>query len=310
MAARERPLPTASFSAATAQTASRQIALRLPLPSALRFADRRDEGNSIATWLRLHLTYLWRHRRPLALAAPLLFTELVQRRKLIDRDCRIPRWIDKLAAKHAVANILGGAWVTPTLWSGNALPDRPPCAPPFVLKSRHGCGQICFVRDEGEDWAKVRRMAASWMRRPYGRWLDEWGYRDVPRGLLIEPFLCSSLNLPIDYKLFVFHGRVRAIQVHLDRATRHRWVLFDPAWRPFSRRDGDRDIRPPASLTQMIAGAEALGRGFDFVRIDLYEVDGHARFGEASFYPGSGLEPIDPPELDRQFGRHWLGSAG
>jgi len=37
---------------------------------------------SVATMLRLHLTYWGLHRRPLSLARPLRFNELVQHRKL------------------------------------------------------------------------------------------------------------------------------------------------------------------------------------------------------------------------------------
>ncbi|MEA1086341.1 ATP-grasp fold amidoligase family protein [Sphingomonas sp. CD22] len=257
--------------------------------------------------VRLHLLYWWRHRRRLSLATPRLFTELIQQRKLLDRDPRMPWWIDKLAVKVLVADRLGAEWVTPTLWSGRSLPPAPPCSAPFVVKSRHGCNQHAIVRSDDADWNRIRRVADGWMRKPYGAWLDEWGYRDVPRGLLIEPFIGTGPDLPIDYKLFVFHGRVAAIQVHLARETDHRWIVFDRSWRRISKPSRDADTVAPASLAQMIDGAETLGHGFAFVRVDLYEIDDRPRFGEMTFYPGSGLEPVEPPELDAEFGRLWCG---
>ena len=261
---------------------------------------------SLAVLTRLHLTYLWRHRRRLSVDEPRLFTELVQRRKLIDRDPRIPQLIDKLAVKQFVTDALGPEWVTPTLWSGDILPEAPPCPPPFVVKSRHGCKQLRVVRSEAADWREIRRAAEAWTRRAYGRWLDEWGYRDVPRGLLIEPFVGGGPMLPTDYKLYVFHGRVEAIQVHVDREACHRWMLFDRSWRGLSAgADHDR-IAPPVTLARMIEGAEILGRTFDFVRIDFYDVGVVPRFGEMTFYPGSGLDPFDPPQLDVTLGGHWL----
>ncbi len=260
---------------------------------------------SIASLARVHLTYWWRHRRWLSIDPPHLFTELIQRRKLLDRDPRLPQLIDKLAVKRVVTDLLGTQWVTPTSWSGEILPDLPPCAVPFVVKSRHGCNQLRIVRDATQDWNAVRRAAAMWMRRPYGAWLDEWGYRDVPRGLLIEPFVGDGPALPIDYKLYVFHGRVEAIQVHVDRETRHRWVLFDRDWQGLSTDADLFDSPPPSSLPLMIEGAEVLGSAFDFVRVDFYEVGAVPRFGEMTFYPGSGLDPFDPPELDAVLGRHW-----
>lgn len=56
----------------------------------------------------------------------------------------------------------------------------------------------------------------------------------------------------------------------------------------------------------MIEGAEALAHDLDFVRIDFYEIDGRPRFGEMTFYPGSGLDPFDPAELDIIMGALWL----
>jgi len=261
---------------------------------------------SLASLLRLHLTYLWRHRRPLSLRDPRRFTELVQRRKITDRDSRIPRLIDKLAVKQFVADALGPEWVTPTLWSGDMLPDEPPCTPPFVVKSRHGCKQMRVVRSTSDDWNEVRRAAVSWMQSSYGYWLDEWGYRDVPRGLLIEPFIGGGPALPIDYKLYVFNGRVEAIQVHVGRETDHRWTLYDRSWCRLSANTPNVAQAPPQSLARMIEGAEILGSGFDFVRIDFYDVGVIPRFGEMTFYPGSGLDRFNPPSLDQQFGSHWL----
>jgi hypothetical protein len=269
--------------------------------------DRRPR--SIATLLRLHLTYLWCHRRPLSLRHPRLFTELIQRRKLIDRDPRLPQLIDKLTVKAFVADRLGREWVTPNLWSGSTLPRDMPHPTPFVVKSRHGCNQHRFVRSNASDWPQIRRDAGRWMHRGYGGWLDEWGYRDVPRGLLIEPFVGSGSALPIDYKFFVFHGRVAAVQIHLDRETDHRWIVFDRDWQRLSAPTDDADPSPPASLARMIDAAETLGEDFDFVRIDFYDLSGTPRFGEMTFYPGSGLEPVEPRALDVHFGKLWRDGA-
>lgn len=261
---------------------------------------------AFAAFLRVHLTYLWRHRRWLSLDAPTRFTELVQRRKLFDRDQRLPLLIDKLYAKRFVAEQLGSEWITPTLWSGTVLPETSPWLRPFVVKSRHGCNQRRFVRTGGEDWAAIRRASTRWMRCDYGYWLDEQGYYGVARGLLVEPFVGDGIALPIDYKLFVFHGQVAFIQVHLGREDNHRWLVFDRAWCRVSASTAEPDPARPASLAAMIEGAEILGRNFDFVRIDLYECAGTPRFGEMTFYPGSGLDPIDPPKLDLIMGTLWL----
>lgn len=253
--------------------------------------------------LRLHLTYMWRHRRRLDLAAPRLFTEHVQHRKLHDRDQRLPLYADKLGVKSIVADRLGNDWVIPTLWHGETLPAVPPWPRPFVVKSRHGCKQIAFVRTPGVDWPALRARAARWVERRYGYWLDEWLYAVIPRGLLVEPFVGTGDRLPVDYKLFVFGGEVAYVQVHLTRERAHRWSVLDLDWRPMI--PGGETPPRPASLPAMVAAAQELSRGFAFVRVDFYEVSGVPKFGEMTFYPGSGLDPVNPPHLDAVMGDLW-----
>ncbi|QIL03133.1 hypothetical protein G7078_10315 [Sphingomonas sinipercae] len=253
---------------------------------------------------RIQLTYWWRHHRLARLAQPRLFTEWVQHRKLYDRDPRLPRLADKLHAKDFVADQLGPDWVTPTLWRGVTLPAEPAWEFPYVVKSRHGCGHTIVVHDLAGHKQAVRQ-SRRWMRRSYGGWLDEWLYGQIERGLLVEPFIGEAPTLPVDYKVFVFGGEARFVQVHLDRAGRHRWIVLDRQWQRVSEASSDPDPAPPAELSVMLRAAERLGAGFCFVRADFYQVDGKARFGEMTFYPGSGLEPVQPSRLDLQMGLLW-----
>jgi len=256
------------------------------------------------SWSRVQLTYVWRHGRFAHIARPRTLTDHVQRRKLLDHDPRFPRMIDKVEAKDHVANLVGEDWIVPTLWQGTELPAEPAWPMPFAIKSRHGCGHIYIVRD-AEDYAVAKAKAQRWLGETYGRWLDEWAYGQIPHGILVETFIGQGPDLPIDYKLFVFGGRVEFIQVHLDRATAHRWIVFDLDWRRVSLPTADPDPAPPSSLAEMILAAEKLGAGFDFVRVDLYEIHGRPLFGEMTFYPGSGLERVSPSDLDLQMGSLW-----
>jgi len=56
----------------------------------------------------------------------------------------------------------------------------------------------------------------------------------------------------------------------------------------------------------MLAAAERMARTFDFARVDFYEIDGFPKFGEVTFYPGSGLDRFDPQELDLEIGALWM----
>ena len=260
--------------------------------------------------LRIGLCYLARHQRRVSFENPKTFTELVQRRKLIGRDPRMAALADKVAVKAFVATTLGPEWVTPTLWHGTDLPETPEWPMPFVVKSRHGCNQNAFFRDSVADWPKVRQRARRWMKQTYGTLLNEWLYTQIPRGILVEPFIGEHGIVPLDYKIYTFGGRATHIQVHLDRENDHRWMLFDRNWRRVSARTNDPDPAPPHSLANMLEAAEKLGSGFDFIRCDFYEVSGSPLFGEMTFYPGSGLDKFHPVSLDALLGKHWLAAGG
>lgn len=271
---------------------------------------------TLGTLFRLFVIYGWRHHRLLHLRRPQRWSEWVQWRKVFDRDPRQPLLQDKLAVKDHVAALLGSEWIIPTLWHGTRLPATPSWPIPFVVKARHGCNQTRFVRTGGEDWGAIRRAADRWMRRRYGYWLDEWLYRAIPPGVMVEPFVGAHGDLPVDWKIYVFAGKPVAVQVHRQRETAHSWALFAPDWRRLAAPDGLPDPVPPASLARMLAAAALLGEDFDFVRVDFYEVAGAPKFGEMTFYPGSGLDRFDPDHLDLWLGQLWAdarrgdGSAG
>ncbi len=210
---------------------------------------------------------------------------------------------DKLYSKSLVADRCSAHLSVPTLWAGLDLPGDPPGDFPMIVKANHSCGRVRVVRDLG-DWRSARHAARRWVSGVYGEWLDERQYRAARRLILVEPFLSSTDRLPDDYKVYVFGGRAAIVQHHVDRGTRqHRWTQFDLSW---TRVGGAHsEAGPPATLTEMLGMAERLAAGFDFLRVDFYEVEGRLWFGEFCLCPGSGLDPFEPVALDRQLGDLW-----
>ncbi len=264
----------------------------------------RDRVQFLAKLARIKLLYLWRHGHLPNMAQPRLFTEFVQLRKLESPNQSVSALIDKVKVKEFAADRIGGEWIIPTLWHGLVLPDKAMWRYPFIVKSSHGCNQYIVVRSAAHDWAAIKKASAQWVQRPYGAWLDEGHYTAVKPGILVEPFVGDRDALPIDYKLYVFGGTARFVQVHLDRATNHRWAIFDRSWNCLTKQKCN-DAQPPATLNAMIQAAESLAHGIDFVRVDFYEIAGKPVFGEMTFYPGSGLDPFDPPVIDSVMGALW-----
>jgi hypothetical protein len=115
---------------------------------------------------------------------------------------------------------------------------------------------------------------------------------------------------PKDYKFYVFHGQVRFVQVDTDRFTSHRRCFYDRDWKrcPFSLEYPieTRELERPLHLSQMVEAAEKLSNGFDFVRVDLYELEYGPKFGEMTFAPEAGYGKFSPVEYDLVLGEMWL----
>ena len=273
------------------------LALAPPFPIAL----------AAPSWARMRvaLFYRWRHGRWPDLDAPVRFTEWVQWRKLNDRCHSLALLTDKAHSKAIAEARLGSARTIPTLWLGEALPEVAPWSMPFIVKSNHGCGQFVVVRTNA-DYAKAKAAAPRWLKRAYGGLLDEWHYGAARRLVLVEPYIGGAM-LPMDYKVYVFGGRAALVQVHAGRGVNHRWTQFDRDWTALS--DDPIDARKPDCLAEMLAAAEAMAGGDDFLRVDFYCENDALKFGEYCLYPGSGLDPFTPDLLDLKLGALWTQSA-
>ena len=243
---------------------------------------------------------------------PKTFNEKVYRRKILDRDPRLPVRTDKVLVKKFVEDKLGSEWVIPTLWHGPILPPlkQGNWLVPFVLKPNHGSGMNMFIRSLDDlDWPKIEHICREWMGFVYGKDRGEWAYFSIKPQILVEPFIGGRLTLPVDYKFLVFHGTAEFVQVDIGREHNHTRAIFDREWlkMPFTTTFPieTANIERPASLSQMIDAAETLSDDMSFVRVDLYEINGQPRFGELTFYPNSAAEIFDPPEYDRLVGSYW-----
>jgi TupA-like ATPgrasp len=245
---------------------------------------------------------------------PVTFYEKLNWRILKDRRPILEWTCDKLAMKEYVeksqpAKSLG-VRVPRTLWSGTDVRDLASVELPtdWVLKPNHRSGQVYFGHGQ-PDMPILEKISQSWFYPFEAKDLHEWAYRKARPMLLAEELLGTPGSPPSDYKFYVFAGEVAAIQVDADRHTAHRRRVYLPDWTPIE--DSSGKLLPlaaqpaPATLDKMIAISSELGRPFDFIRVDLYSVDGNIFFGELTPYSGSGLEVLMPDFLNVDLGAKW-----
>lgn len=248
------------------------------------------------------------------IVVPATFSEKIQKSKIFNRDPRIPIRQDKVLVKSHVTEKLGAEYVIPTLWHGTELPPKNQrnWPIPYVVKANHGCGWNIFVRSENEcNWDEIEKKCADWMTQVYGRTFGEWLYGQIKPQLLVEPYISAVAVLPVDYKLWVFSGKVALIQVVSDRGTSEiAQAFYDINWvrQPFTGKaiNGVSSYAPPPnSMAKMVEAAETLAEDFSFVRVDFYEVNNQPIFGEMTFYPASGFSPFEPIIYDKHVGAFW-----
>lgn len=186
-----------------------------------------------------------------------------------------------------------------------------------VLKTNHGCGDVCIVRDKTQiDTHRLRKKLHTALKLCYGAKTAEPHYQGINRHILAErllpndsPYGCSL----IDYKFYCFNGEPRYCLVCYDRKTHRNFKteLHDShTWEDLSRyltigqyyQPSQPRIPRPASLEQMLDIARRLSRDIPMVRVDLYEVEKQPIFGEMTLTPGAGISTKFTPEFQKIMG--------
>lgn len=271
-----------------------------------RFFDRTVAKLPMAA--RVRLKFYKSHGFLPRLSNPRTFSEKITYIKFCELD--LTNYVDKIKAKETARAIVGSEHIIPTLYSGESLPphDLRAWRLPYVVKVNNGSGGNIFVR-ETPDHSRIDRDVERFLSYDFSRVSDERFYAKIEPKVFVEPFIAVGDELPKDYKFFVFDGRVHMVDIHTDRENRHKRTFFSRDFEALPIRLGyDTDaenIEKPEDFDKMVILAEKLGKGFGFVRVDLYNIDGDIFFGEFTFTPASGLQRFDPPSTDDELGKLW-----
>jgi len=243
---------------------------------------------------------------------PERLTEKIQLLKLFDRNPLRQRVADRMEMRDYVSGKSTSDHLVPVLgvydtfekkdWS--RLPNQ------FVLKANHGCGFVKIIRDKpSEKFEKIKQLTEYWQRQDYSRLGREWVYKDLPRSIIAEELLLSdSGDIPRDFKFTCIHGKAEFVQVDIGRFDDQRRNLYD---RDFNLLDVkllypqfvERKLEKPGLWDDAVQLSEILAEEFDFIRVDLYLVDGKIYVGELTNFPGSGFIGFDPDEFDKKMGK-------
>jgi hypothetical protein len=248
--------------------------------------------------------------RRLNLRNPQTLNEKLHWMMLYYRPPLMSQLADKYAVRPYVAERVGphilnelyGAWDRGGDIDFSRFPDT------FVLKVNWGWRMNLFCPDKAAfDMEAARRQLAVWMRRSHYWHNREWVYKDITPRIVCERLLTDPVwASPTDYGFHCFGGEPRFLRVHTDRARQRGSDTFDLQWQrpPFgvSRPPSGRLFPRPSNFDEMVACARSLSRGWPYVRVDLYSIEGRTVFGEMSWHPAAGASRFIPESYDRYWG--------
>lgn len=263
-------------------------------------------------WLKVQVLYFRRFRKWADLSSPTTFNEKLNWRKLNERDPLLSIAADKLASKEWVVSICPDVKAPETIWQGESFQDLPVESLPekFVIKANHGSRMnLFFDKDTRPDIEQLEKTRKSWFRHDQFSTLGEWGYKNIKKQVFVEEFLDFGGTVPDDFKFFVYHGKVKFIQLDTGRFKQHYRNMFDENWQDlevdYSHPRKQPSPEKPELFSQMKAAAERLGENFSFIRVDFYQLKGDVYFGELTVYPGAGYEVFPSVNMDVLFGKPW-----
>lgn len=266
---------------------------------------------------KLYLRLLFRAEmhKPLDFSNCRTMNEKLQWLKLNNRYPELTTYVDKIKVKEYVRSVIGDKYIVPTIhiWdkpeditpdSIKSLPDS------FVIKTNHSGGNtgvaICCDKASFDVDAVRHKMAISLKSDIYVSY-REWPYKNVQKHIFAEEYLGNNL---VDYKFYCFNGEVDSVMLCVGRQSGHgtKFYFFNREWQLCRYNKAgkaapvDFTLPKPEGMDEMFDIAARLSKGFPFVRVDLYNVNGHIYFGELTFYPASGLDSNRLPETDLYFG--------
>ncbi|MCR4893975.1 MAG: hypothetical protein K5911_04465 [Eubacteriales bacterium] len=221
---------------------------------------------------------------------------------------------DKAKAKEWAGSRVGYDHVVPMIGAYEnamdidfeSLPKR------FVAKLNGGWGaeKVMIVKDKSKlDTDRIRAIFSSWLY-PW----NIYYYRNMcvtdekleKPLIVIEEFIGDEEKGLDDYKFYCSRGEIKFALIVSGRGGDGESRVFvdeNGEILPFARKGkGSSDsVELPLEFEKMKEISRKLSSSFPFVRVDLYDVDGHIYVGEMTFTPGMFLR-FEPGEWDLKLG--------
>lgn len=272
-------------------------------------------------WCRhpyLSAAFWWRRRRPPLFATPRGVSELVQWRKIFDRNPLFPVLADKLAVKSWAHAKLPGLRTAEVLWTGTRAADLPNelIRDDVVIKTNHGTRTNWFPGREKLARADADARLDGWLARRFDREL-QWAYGKISPRLMVERLVGDGKPL-WELTFRCCDGRPATAFVAVGQRTsgeRSAYFTGDGVRLPPKSGLSDSEQLPadfalPPVFWDAREIACRLSAGLDYVRVDLMVHEGEVYLCEMTLYPGSGFSDEHRTHTAGRIERAWVSALG
>lgn len=240
--------------------------------------------------------------------APETFNQKIQFRKLYDKNPLYTICADKFGAREYIKQKIGEEYLIPIYLVTDKLTEEQWEKLPnsFVIKPTHDNGTVRIIKNkEKENKYKIIKYMNMALKLDYGKFSLETFYSTIPRKIIVEKYLKDNIE---DYKFNCFNSG----KVILERVTKAREIsnMYNPyTWERLDFSTGNivdkKEYKKPENFDKMLEIAKKLSEDFDYVRVDLYNVDGKIYVGELTFCESSGFGKFTDESWDCKFGSYW-----
>ena len=261
--------------------------------------------------------YFYVHKYEMDWATPKSYTQKIQFSKLYNKDPLRTICSDKIAVRNIVKDRIGEEYLIPIygIWNNFSEIDFEVLPNQFVLKTNHGSATNIIVTDKSSiNMKSVQKTMERFLKDDFAYYGFELHYAGITPQIYAEKLLHFDDSGIEDYKFLCFNGEIYCFWIDFDRQNNHRRNMYDLEWNllpwnQWSYGNSNQEIIKPDNFDEMVMIVKELCKGFDHVRVDLYNTNNKIYFGELTFTNGGGYEPIYPKSMDFELGKQWDLSA-
>lgn len=227
-----------------------------------------------------------------------LYSKIAQLAVLNANNPMWGRLADKWAVREYIKQEIGEQYLIPSLGcyksadeiDFDSLPDS------FVLKTNNGCGTNVIVPDKSKlDIDKAKKFLDKGLKMPYGELSGQLHYAQIEPLIVAEKFMVQGGNNSslIDYKFYCVADEIEAVVITMNRkVNNHRpeTLVRSADWKAIPEMTNQsvlctRELECPKCYDELKSIVKKLAAPFNFVRVDMYVIDGKIYFGEFTFTP-------------------------